>query len=163
MNNTYKSYLVEKKRIVQLAEQVSRQYQEMADEREKIHEWEWENDFDFTILGLIELYSSYVGGYASQIAMRGTVRNPTEAISYLQEKRFFDESYLVEWYFAPDNHYFKVKEYIEDVDYLRLLVIQYLRLSLDGMLSAKGAADAMDSTFSIPSDEQVETLQAVMV
>ena len=149
MNKEYQSYIVERKRIMQLAEQVSRQYQEMADERGEIHEWEWENDFDFTILGLIELYSSYVGGYASQIARRGTVRNPTEAIQYLQEKRFFDESYLVNWYFAPDNPYFKVKEYIEDVDYLRLLVIQYLILSLDGTLSAKGATDATDSTFSI--------------
>jgi hypothetical protein len=27
-------------------------------------------------------------------------------------------------YFAPNNHYFKVKEYVEDMDYLRLLVIQ---------------------------------------
>lgn len=168
MNKKYKSYLVERKRITNLAEQVSRQYQEMADERGQIHEWEWEGDFDFTILGLIELYSSYVGGYASQIARRGTVRNPVEAIDFLQEKSFFDEDYLVDWYFAPDNHYFKVKEYVEEVDYLRLLVIQYLRRPLNDTskatnvdVIAKSSTDEMDSTFSIPSNQQVEALQPV--
>jgi hypothetical protein len=124
MNLNPKERLAERKRITRLAEQLIRQYKETKDERSQIHAWEWENDFDFTILGLMDLYSSYVGGYASQIATRGTVQKGVEAIELLQEKRFFDEPYFVDWYFSPDNTYVKVKEYVEDVDHLRLLVIQ---------------------------------------
>ena len=128
MNRNSKECSAERKRITKLADRLISQYQEMKDERAQIHEWEWENDFDFTILGLMDLYSSYVGGYASQIATRDMIQKPIEALNLLQEKRFFDQPYFVDWYFAPDNHYVKVQEYVEDVEYLRLLIIQYIKL-----------------------------------
>ena len=128
MNRNTKEHLAERTRITKLADTLISQYKEMKDERAQIHSWEWENDFDFTILGLMDLYSSYVGGYASQIATRGTVKKPNEALKLLQEKRFFYQPYFVDWYFSPNNNYIKVQEYVEDVEYLRLLIIQYIKL-----------------------------------
>jgi hypothetical protein len=121
-----KKDLLERKRIQELADELIVQYQEMKDERSQIHSWEWENDFYFTILGLMELYHTYVGGYASQITTKGTVINPTGALKVLSESRLFDEAYFAQWYFSPHNQHLKVKKYANLLDYLRILVMDYI-------------------------------------
>jgi len=118
---------VEQKRMAHLAEQVIAEYKDSALERAEIDEWEWENEFDFTILGLMEIYSSYVGGYASQIATEGRVLEPQNAIKLLEKKRLFDESYFVEWYFSSGQKYVKVKKYANNFYYLRMLIIDYIQ------------------------------------
>ena len=126
MNRNSKERSAERKRITKLADRLISQYQEMKDERAQIHEWEWENDFDFTIVGLMEVFSSYVGGYASQIATRGTVLEPEHALKLLESKYLFDQPYFVDWYFSPDNSYLKIKQYVNHLDHLRLMLIEYI-------------------------------------
>lgn len=121
-----------KNNIAQLAKGINAAYREMKDERMKINTWEWENEFDFTILGIIDLYTSYVCGYASQIATRGKVQNSQEAVNHLQQIQFFDKPYFVQWYFAPDNGYPKVKDYVHKLNYLRLSALEYLNLYQNG-------------------------------
>ena len=150
MNRNTKEHLAERTRITKLADRLISQYKEMKDERAQIHSWEWENDFDFSILGLMDLYSSYVGGYASPIATRGTVKKPAEALKLLQEKRFFYQPYFVDWYFSPDNNYIKVQEYVEDVEYLRLLIIQYIKLYQN---------ETFNESDSAPKPDKVRELQ----
>lgn len=109
-----------------MAEKVIAEYKEMEEELSQLDEWEWENDFDFTILGLMELFSSYVGGYASQIATRGTVLEPEHALKFLETKYLFDQPYFVDWYFSHDNNYVKIKQYVNHLDHLRLMLIEYI-------------------------------------
>jgi len=164
MNEKGNGDVVERKRIAQLADELLFRYQNMLDERSQLHEWEWENDFDFTILGLIELYDSYVGGYASQIATTGTVIDPRGALKVLSESCLFDDKDFVAWYFLADrvriaeNTYPKVRMYANLLDYLRMLVIDYITHYQRG---SAVEADEMDSSFFIPSEEQVEALQPV--
>lgn len=120
--------IVDRQRIAELDQQLITEYQQMRDERAQIHEWEWDNDFDFTILGLMDLYSSYVEGYASQIATQGAVIDPRGALKVLSESRLFDKQYFTDWYFSSDNRYVKVKKYIEGLDYLRMLAHEYISL-----------------------------------
>ena len=89
--------------IAQLAKQINTAYRDMKEERRKINTWEWQNDFDFTILGVIELYTSDICGYASQIAYKGRVQNPREAEGHLRKIQFFSKPYFVKWYFDPNN------------------------------------------------------------
>ena len=114
------------KSISQMAKNINAAYQETKEERIKINAWEWENNFDFTILGLIELYTSYVCGYASQIAIKGHVQDTQEAITHLQKIQFFDKPYFVNWFFSEDNEYVKVKEYVNKLNYLRLSALEYI-------------------------------------
>ncbi|MGB0387544.1 MAG: hypothetical protein ACPGWR_22220 [Ardenticatenaceae bacterium] len=167
MSNNRNGYLVDKKRISQLADDLLIRYQDMQDERSQLHQWEWENDFDFTILGLIELCDSDVGGYASQIATKGSVINPKGALKVLSEIGLFNDPDFVAWYFSADkvriteNSYPKVKMYANLLDYLRMLVMDYVA---DYQLGVESAGDEMASSlssFSIPSEEQVDALQAV--
>ena len=147
-----------KKRISQLADDLLIRYRDMEDERSQLHQWEWENDFDFTILGLIELCDSDVGGYASQIATKGSVINPKGALKVLSEIALFNDPDFVAWYFSAENSYPKVRMYTNLLDYLRMLVMDYLAHYQRGV---ETAADEMASSFSIPSEEQVHALQAV--
>lgn len=118
----------ERRHIAELAEKINPTYQETWAERDQINEWEWENDLDFSILGLIDVNTTYIAGYASQIATNGKVRNPEEAMNELQTIQFFDEPYFANWYFSADNQYLKVKSYVELLDYLRLSALQYISL-----------------------------------
>ncbi len=123
-NDNY--FLIKKNRLENMAKQVIAEYKEMEDELSRLDEWEWENDFDFTIVGLMEVFSSYVGGYASQIATRGTVLEPEHALKLLESKYLFDQPYFVEWYFSSDNTYLKIKQYVDHLDHLRLMLIEYI-------------------------------------
>jgi len=120
------------KSISKMAKSINMAYQEMKEERIKINAWEWENHFDFTILGLIELYTSYICGYASQIAVKGSVRDAQEAATHLQKIQFFNKPYFVNWFFAPDNEHVKVKEYVDKLNYLRLSALEYITLYNNG-------------------------------
>lgn len=112
--------------IAQLAKQINTAYRDMKEERRKINTWEWQNDFDFTILGVIELYTSDICGYASQIAYKGRVQNPREAEGHLRKIQFFSKPYFVKWYFDPNNEYVKVKEYVNTLNHLRLSALEYV-------------------------------------
>lgn len=114
--------------IAQLAKQINTAYQDMQEERRKINAWEWQNNLDFTILGVIELYTSDICGYASQIAYKGRVQNPREAEGHLRKIQFFSKPYFVKWYFDPNNKYLKVKEYVNTLNYLRLSALEYVSL-----------------------------------
>lgn len=120
------------KSISNMSKNINTAYQETKEERIKINAWEWENNFDFTILGLIDLYTSYVCGYASQIAVKGNVRDAQEAVNHLQEIQFFNKPYFVNWFFAEDNEYVKVKEYVDKLNYLRLSALEYITLYNNG-------------------------------
>ena len=126
--------------IAQLADNINPAYQETWPERDQINDWEWENDLDFSILGLIDMNTTYIAGYASQIASHGKVQNPEQAINELREIQFFNEPYFVNWYFSPDNLYCKVKSYVELLDHLRLSALEYMTLYQDGAILATNGA-----------------------
>jgi len=56
-NQTYLAQLAQC-HISRLAEQINCAYQETVAERQEINEWEWDNDLDFSILGVIEWYTT---------------------------------------------------------------------------------------------------------
>lgn len=114
--------------IAQLAERINIDFQESEEERAKLNNWEWDNEPDFSILELIELYTPYVCGYAGQIASNGFIQKPKEAANHLQKIQFFDKSDFVNWYLSPDNQYTSIKTYVERLDYLRLSTLQYVTL-----------------------------------
>jgi hypothetical protein len=110
-NRNTKQCQAERSRIAKLSEKLISQYKETKDERSQIHSWEWDNDFDLTILGLMDIYSSYSGGYASQIATRGTVQYPLLARELLQEKRFFDEPSGLKWFLKIGDWFLKIGDW----------------------------------------------------
>jgi hypothetical protein len=113
--------------ITHLLEQLTVDYQNTKQERKEIASLPPASDEDFTVLEEIDLLTSDIRGYASQIQARGSIENEQEVIERLQTMRVFDVPAIAQFYFTTDGDYLHIKAYIRMLDYLRLLILEYLR------------------------------------
>jgi len=98
-------------------------YHNTKEERHKIALWE--ESQEFTILGVIEIFTTDIQGYASQVIASDNLENNQEIVDNLHKLRMFDISYFTEWYFSNESDYPQIKRYVETLNYLRLLIIDY--------------------------------------
>jgi hypothetical protein len=115
--------------IIQLLEQLSIDYRNAKQERQEIAALYSSSEEEFTLLEEIELLTVDIRGYASQIQGRGRIENTQQAIDKLQNMRIFDISVIAQFYFANLQAYRRIKAYLQMLDYLRLLIIEYLQLN----------------------------------
>ncbi|MEQ9549340.1 MAG: hypothetical protein RIM23_06955 [Coleofasciculus sp. G3-WIS-01] len=59
--------------------------------------------------------------------MQGWITNETKAIEQLREMRVFRIPVIVQFYFDSNGKYDQMKAYIRMLDYLRLLMLEYLQ------------------------------------
>lgn len=119
---------IARKYIQSLIEQITLQYQYAKQERARLHEQEWDTTSEgegFTVLGLMELYTTYITGYASQIVNKGWIVDLRQAINNLSEYRLLSENNFVDWYFTSTSSYPALIEYARNLDYLRLVIVEY--------------------------------------
>lgn len=81
----------------------------------------------------IELFATDLRGYALQIVEKGKVNIPERVISHLQKRGIFEIAEVDAWYLSPNTNYPKVKLYLETLNYIRLLLIEYLNLQMFAM------------------------------
>ncbi len=113
--------------IIHILEKLTLDYQNTKGERKEIASLFPTDDDEFTLLEEIELLTADIRGYASQIQARGWIENQQQAIQRLQTMRVFDIPALAQFYFATNNRdYDQIKAYIQTLDYLRLLILEYL-------------------------------------
>lgn len=84
------------------------------------------NDEEFTALEEIELLTVELRGYASQLEARGEIENAEQAINRLRIMRIFAIPVIAKLYFEAEE-YNLIKSYIRMLDYLRLLILEYLQ------------------------------------
>jgi len=112
--------------INHLLTQLTVDYKNTKQERKEIASLAPASEEEFTVLEEIELLTSDIRGYAHQIQARGWVENEQQAIERLQNMGVFDISALAKFYFSTDGGYQQMKAYIRMLDYLRLLILEYL-------------------------------------
>ncbi|MBD2695102.1 hypothetical protein [Anabaena catenula] len=113
--------------IAQLLSQLTNAYQNTRSERKEIAtQFPPENE-EFSLLEEIELLTVNLRGYASQIAATGQIVNKEQVISQLQAMRVFSVSAIGKFYFNSNGKYEQMKDYIRMLDYLRLLLLEYLQ------------------------------------
>ena len=116
---------IEKKYLINFLDQLNQLYRQTKSERNQLALIA-KNDQEFTVLEEIELLTVELRGYASQIQARGGVENLEEAINRLQMMHIFEIPVIANLYF--DNEaYDLIKSYIRMLDYLRLLILDYLQ------------------------------------
>jgi hypothetical protein len=108
-----------------LSTQLDRLYRDMKSERRAIGQWE-ENQ-SVSILGVLELFSGDIQGYVEQIDSQYLISGHETALSHLRKLNVFDLDYFTTWYFANLDAYPQVKQYIDQLDHLRLLLVEYHR------------------------------------
>ncbi len=88
----------------------------------------WEESKNFSILGEIEIFTTDIEGCASQVISNDDLENSQDIIEKLTKINIFDISYFADWYFSEESQFPQIKLYIEKLNYLRLLVIEYISL-----------------------------------
>jgi hypothetical protein len=114
--------------IAHLLEQLTIDYQNSKEDRKAMISLYPTSDQAFTILEEIELLTVDLRGYANQIQARGRIENEQAAIERLQTMRVFDIPAVAQFYFTTVGSYRQIKAYLKMLDYLRLLILEYLRL-----------------------------------
>ena len=99
-------------------------YRKMREERHQLALWE--ETKDFSILGIIEAYTTDIRGYAAQAVSDIVLEHPQDAVRELCKLKLSNVEYFSDWYFDFHNEYPEIKHYIEMLDYLRLLVLEYI-------------------------------------
>jgi hypothetical protein len=120
INNTTAQAYIEK-----ILNQLLKEYQNTKSERERIALWE--ETQEFSILGTIEVLTDDIRGYSFQVINNNSIAKSQEILNELNKLKIFEIPEFIEWYFTPEFDYPKMKHYAETLNYLRLLIIEYLR------------------------------------
>jgi hypothetical protein len=111
--------------IAQVLQQLTVDYQMARAERKLISEQD--SDEEFSLLEELELLTVDICGYASQVKRSGRVsQNDEQAIAHLQNLRMFDRPVVAQFY--AQAQFPRIRSYIRLLDYLRLLVLEYLQM-----------------------------------
>lgn len=124
-----------KEHIRLLSAQLDKMYQKMKAERNALACWEEEQEF--SILGVIELFSTGIQGYAEQVLLNTSNILLKDSINHLRQLNVFNIDYFAQWYFHNLEMYPQIQKYVEQLDHLRLLLIDYLREHLISNTSEK--------------------------
>lgn len=116
---------IEKKYLINFLDQLNQLYRQTKSERNQLAAIA-KTDEEFTVLEEIELLTVELRGYASQIEARGWVENSEDAINGLQMMHIFEIPVIAKLYFDY-KEYDLIKSYIRMLDYLRLLILDYLQ------------------------------------
>lgn len=122
--NTSNNSNAAKDYIIGVLNQLLIDYKNTREERRKL--MDWEDSKDFSILGEIEIFTTDIRGYASQLTANAGLENPPEVVAKLKQIQILYSSNFREWYFSSENEYPQLKHYIEKLNYLRLLLIEYI-------------------------------------
>lgn len=114
---------IDRRHISLLSERLDLLYKTMKGERLAIACWE-ENQA-FSILGVMELFSTEVQGYAEQLRYSQFSSPIAHSVDRLRQLNVFRVDYFADWYFQNFEKYPQTKEYIEQLDHLRLLLIEF--------------------------------------
>lgn len=114
--------------IIQLLQQLTDDYKELKPEMKQIAEQYPGSDDEFAFLEELELLIVSISGYAKQIQATGSTRQIKASIAHLHQLQVFTNS-AVDWLYAEARaQYPKMQNYLQLLDYLRLLVLEYLQL-----------------------------------
>jgi|GEM_PF-624727 hypothetical protein len=112
--------------VSKIFNELSNDYKNTREERQRLNLWE--ESKDYTILGVIEIFTTDIRGYASQIIAKDSLDNGQEMIENLHKLQILDIPYFLEWYFSSENNYPLLKAYVEKLNYLRLLILEYMSI-----------------------------------
>jgi hypothetical protein len=115
--------------VTQLLKQLTVDYQTTSPERKLVSAKYPGSDEEFSLLEELELLTVDICGYATQIGVAGSLsKNYDQAIAHLQNLRVFDRPIITQFYAEAQLQYPQIQSYIRLLDYLRLLVLEYLQM-----------------------------------
>lgn len=112
----------------QLLNQLTTDYQALKPEIKQISEQYAGSDEEFSFSEEFELLIVNIFGYAQQLRDMGNVKQLESTIAHLQQLQVFANSTIAQFYMESRGQYPKVQFYLQMLDYLRLLTLEYLQM-----------------------------------
>ena len=117
------------KKIVDLLTLLTQDYQQVLQQDKKtLLENFPPNNNEFSVLEEIDLLTTDLRGYASQITINQQIKNPDQSLKNLRNIRILANSTLAELYFSKNEQFPLIYQYLQKLDYLKLLLIDWLML-----------------------------------
>ncbi len=114
--------------IIQLLNQLTAEYQTLKPEMKPIAEQYPGSNDEFVFSEEFELLIVSICGYAKQIQVTGSVKQLDSTIAHLQQLQVFASNMIAQFYAEARWQYLKVQAYLQGLDYLRLLMLEYLQM-----------------------------------
>lgn len=115
------------KKIINLLEQLTRDYQQIQQtETAALVEIFPPNEQELSIIEEIDLLTTDLRGFASQIKITNQIQNPDRALKFLCKIRIFVNPFLADLYFSKGDRFPIVHQYLQKLDYLQFLLIDWL-------------------------------------
>ncbi len=89
-------------------------------------DWEDANDVQSSFLSKLTIYEADLDSYARQAANRGKIRNSKELLQYLKANSLLVNPVAAKWFDESGTTCSNLKSYVEKLDYLRLLLIEFI-------------------------------------
>jgi hypothetical protein len=117
------------KKIVDLLTQLTQDYQQiLQQDTNSLLENFPTNNHEFSILEEIDLLTTDLRGYASQIKINQQIKNTDQALTKLRNLRILENPSLAELYFIKNKQFPLIYQYLQKLDYFKLLIIDWLML-----------------------------------
>ena len=113
---------------VQLLAEITEEYSVLKPEMQQISKQYPGSDDEFSFLEEFELWIASICGYAKQIQTTGRVKQFDSAINHLQTLQVFANPIFARFYFEAKQTFPKIHSYLQRLDYLRLLTLEYLQM-----------------------------------
>jgi hypothetical protein len=114
--------------VAQLLARVTDEYRGLMLELKQVAEQYPGSDDEFSFLEEFELWVSSICGYAQQIQETGVVRQGNAGVAQLQQLQLSANPMFVRFYAEAGERYPRVGAYLQSLDYLRLLALEYLQM-----------------------------------
>lgn len=119
---------IQQEYIIQILNQLTTEYQTLKPEMKQIAEQYPGSDDEFAFLEELELLIVSICGYAKQVQATASVKQLDSAIAHLQKLQVFANTMMARFYGESRWKYPKVQIYLQMLDYLRLLTLEYLQM-----------------------------------
>jgi hypothetical protein len=116
-------------KIIDLLNQLTQDYQQLLQQdKTLLLETFSPNNQTLSILEEIDLLTTDLRGYASQISINQQIQNPDQALTRLRSMRLLENPSLAELYFTKNKQFPLFYQYLQKLDYLKLLLSDWLIL-----------------------------------
>jgi hypothetical protein len=120
------------KKIINLLEQLTRDYQQIEQtESASLVKIFPLNEQELSIMEEVDILTTDLCGFASQIKITNQIQNPDQALKFLYKIRILVNPFLADLYFSKGDQFPIVHQYLQKLDYLQFLLIDWLSNNSD--------------------------------
>ncbi len=134
MSNTITLNPIEQttRKIINLLDQLNHDYHQIQQsESQSLVEVFPLNEQEFSIMEEIDLMTTDLCGYASQVKISDHIQNPEQAIKYLRQTLILSNPLIADLYFSQGGKFPLIHQYLQKLDYLKFLLIDALTNNSD--------------------------------